>query len=131
MSHQQGRISDPAAPWAWPTESSFWMFILGKVGRGLALPFDHPYFGLAIVLAVVALVMLLVVLLSNRILQEKSDTPQDFARTATVFLTLVSIMGAYASHACAAWRQVRDHFSRDGDFDAPTGTAFILRDDIV
>ena len=92
---QHGRIHDPAAPWAWPTEASFWMFLLGKIGRGLALPFDHPGLSLVIVLALIGFVAVLAVRFLRRIAQESAPAPDGVTRIAVVFLTLTAAIAAY------------------------------------
>lgn len=96
---QHGRIHqsayDPAAPWAWPTEAPFWMFILGKIGRALALPFDQPLFSFFVVLGLLAFVMMLMSRLLQRLARERAGASEDVARTATVFLSLTAAVGAY------------------------------------
>lgn len=93
--HQRGHIHDPATAWAWPTESAFWMFLLGKIGRALALPFDRPGLSLFIVLALLAFVGVLVVRLLRRLAHERSHAPDGVMRTAVVFLTLTALIAAY------------------------------------
>jgi len=92
---QHGHIHDPAAPWAWPTEASFWMFLLGKIGRALALPFDHPGLSLVIVLALLVLVAVLAVRLLRRLAQERAHATDGVTRIAVVFLTLTAAIAAY------------------------------------
>jgi hypothetical protein len=92
---QHGRIHDPAAPWAWPTEVSFWMFLLGKIGRGLALPFDHPGLSLVIVLALIVLVAVLAVGFLRQLAHERAPAPDGVTRISVVFLTLTAAVAAY------------------------------------
>lgn len=95
LGHQQGHISVPSAPWALPTDAGFWMYIFGKIGRGLALPIGRPGLSLVIVLVVLALTLLLAVRLVRHLMRERSATPDGVARTTIVFLTLSAILAAY------------------------------------
>jgi hypothetical protein len=97
--NQSGRIHqsayDPAAPWAWPTEPSFWMFLLGKIGRALALPFDRPRLSLFVVLVVLAFVFVLVARLLRQLGKDRAGAPEGVMRTAAVMLPLAAAIAAY------------------------------------
>lgn len=56
--HQKG-THRPDAPMAYPTESDFWLYLLGKVGRSLGLPASMPAFSLTTVVVLVAACILL------------------------------------------------------------------------
>ncbi|MBD8567416.1 MULTISPECIES: hypothetical protein [Pseudomonas syringae group] len=45
------------APMAFPWESDFWLFMLGKVARSLMLPIDHPTLSMAVTLIAVAAIV--------------------------------------------------------------------------
>ena len=99
---QRGRIHDPRVEWLLPTESSFWMFLLGKIGRGLALPYYQPILSLSVTLAVVALVGALAAYLARRVWRERAALPEETARIAVVFFSLAAMIASYLPMIAAA-----------------------------
>lgn len=86
-----GRTHRPDAPWTFPYEADFWLFILGMVARSLLLPKKYPLFSLLIAASVCA-VMLVVSLRSIRQLQGRAAGNP---RLAIIFTALLSSITAY------------------------------------
>lgn len=92
---QHGRIHDPAAGWALPTESAFWMFLLGKIGRSLALPYERPVAGLVITLFALLAVGVLAAQMVRRFWRERAALPEEAARITLIFFALAAAIAAY------------------------------------
>lgn len=82
------------APMAMPTESDFWFYLLGKIGRALMLPASWPTFSLVSTLTFVAVTGVLGVLVLKRLLASKPATLHA-ARAVTVFVSLLGVIGVY------------------------------------
>lgn len=92
---QRGHIHDPAATWSLPTEAGFWMFMLGKFARALAVPYHLPVFSLIIALTVLAITGCLAVYLARRVWHERQALPEDAARVAVIFFSLAAAVSSY------------------------------------
>jgi hypothetical protein len=94
---QQGHIHDPQLAWSLPTDAVFWMFMLGKFGRALALPYGRPVIGVIVTLVVIAITGSLAVYLARRVWRERAALPEDAARVAVIFFSLAAAVGVYLS----------------------------------
>ncbi|WP_285373338.1 hypothetical protein [Pseudomonas sp. lyk4-TYG-107] len=61
------------APMAYPWESDFWLFLLGKVARSLMLPVSHPLLSLGITLIALAVTSFIVFTLIKRCFLKKQS----------------------------------------------------------
>ncbi|MGE4062576.1 MAG: hypothetical protein AB7E79_04330 [Rhodospirillaceae bacterium] len=95
LSVQRGHIHDPATAWLLPTESGFWMFMLGKVARGLALPIGWPVLSLIATLSVIAIAASVGVYLGRRFWRERGALPEDVARVALIFFSVTAAIASY------------------------------------
>lgn len=82
------------APMALPIEKDFWLFMLGKVGRALMLPTNHPNLSLALASIVVLVIIALVLWFSRCFVSNKIQTLSQ-ARTAVIFLALSGVIFVY------------------------------------
>jgi hypothetical protein len=92
---QRGQIHDPQLAWSMPTELGFWMFILGKIGRALAIPHHLPVIGIIVTLTVVVITAFLAVYMARRVMRERAALPEESARVAVIFFSLAAAVGAY------------------------------------
>lgn len=61
------------APMAYPWESDFWLFLLGKVARSLMLPVSHPLISLCITIIALAVTIFIVLALIKRCFVKKQS----------------------------------------------------------
>lgn len=111
------------APLAWPYESDFWWFLLGKLGRSLLLPSEAPELALGVVLLVAALALLAFALTAWRIVR-RGALAQGLPVPQLVFVALAAVTFVYLMLVAAgrtnlrpeelnAWHEVFAHgFSR-------------------
>lgn len=104
--HQKG-THRPDAPMAYPTESDFWMYLLGKIGRSLGLPPTMPALSLTIVVLLVASSILLACWYGRAFLQTKLQRlPQH--NIGIVLIVLGSAIFAYLLLVAAGRTNLRD-----------------------
>ncbi len=92
---QLGQIHDPNLAWSLPTEAGFWMFMLGKFGRALALPYHWPVTSIIVTLTVIVIAGSLAVYLGRRVWRERAALPEDSTRVAVIFFSLAAAVGTY------------------------------------
>lgn len=80
------------APMAYPWESDFWYFMLGKIGRSLMLPMSHPKFSLIVTAVAVLMILAIVVAGIFKLSSSASDTTK---KAIIVFLSLSGIVFVY------------------------------------
>ncbi|MGY2253713.1 hypothetical protein [Pseudomonas reactans] len=80
------------APMAYPWESDFWYFMLGKVGRSLMLPMSHPK--LSLIITAVAVLMMLVVIVVG-IFKLSSNASDSTKKAIIIFLSLSGVVFVY------------------------------------
>lgn len=80
------------APMAYPWESDFWFFLLGKVARSLMLPANHPLFSLCITLVALAITAIIVATLIKQCLLKK-QSPANVPLTIVIssFIATISL----------------------------------------
>ncbi len=71
---------------AFPYQSDFWLFFLGKIGRSLMLPHKYTGFSIAMTILVVLAVCILTGLIAKRFARGEMRTLSD-ARTSVVYIT--------------------------------------------
>ncbi|MFJ7106524.1 hypothetical protein ACIQU2_02640 [Pseudomonas sp. NPDC098740] len=81
------------APMAYPWESDFWFFLLGKVARSLMLPVNHPLLSLSVTLVALAIVAITVVILIKQC-RRKTQSPVNASLT-TVISSLIATISLY------------------------------------
>ena len=96
---------------AYPTHLNFWMYLLGKVGRALLFPVNHPLAALMVTLIAVLAVLLLAVFVFRK-LASAGRHGNDEWRAELIFLTLLTVLGAYLL-IVAAGRT--NYYSKEGD----------------
>jgi hypothetical protein len=77
------------APMAWPIESDFWFYMLGKFARSLMLSVEHPIFSLVLTSAILILVFTLIFWFLRLLIKNKMQSLKD----ATPGLIYVAIFG--------------------------------------
>jgi hypothetical protein len=91
----------PNTALALPTESLFWMYLLGKVGRALMpLPF-YPLFSFIVVTIIVSMLSIVFVLLARWFIKGEMRTLAA-ARTTIIYITLCSMIFIYLNLISAA-----------------------------
>jgi hypothetical protein len=80
------------APMAFPWESDFWYFMLGKIGRSLMLPMSHPTLSLTLT---VAATLLIISIVTVGFIKLSRDTAINTQRTLIVTLSLAAIVFVY------------------------------------
>lgn len=80
------------APMAFPWESDFWYFMLGKIGRSLMLPMSHPTLSLSLTLAATLLLTAIVILGFIKLRQSSTSSTQ---RTLIITISLTAIVFVY------------------------------------
>lgn len=80
------------APMAYPWESDFWYFMLGKIGRSLMLPMSHPTFSLVITALAVMMIVILVVVGLFKLSANASDSTK---KAIIIFLALSGVIFVY------------------------------------
>jgi hypothetical protein len=94
IGYQKGQIHASGTPWALPTEADFWLFLLGKIGRSLALPSAQPLVSLTIVAGILAVTSGLA--LGLLILYARGDYRRLLdSRPCIVFVTVFVTVFAY------------------------------------
>jgi len=78
------------APMAYPWESDFWFFLLGKIARSLMLPVNHPLFSFSMTLIALAIVVISVVILIKQC-RLKNQSSANAALTTIVSSLIVTI----------------------------------------
>lgn len=81
-------------PMAWPIESNFWFYMLGKVARSLMLSIDYPVFSLVLTSAILILIFTLIfwflrLLIKNKMQSLKSSTP------GIIYIAIFSVLFVY------------------------------------
>lgn len=79
---------------ALPIESSFWLYILGKVGRSVMLPFYAPLLSFALTIFIVLIVFFLVIY-SFKIIFSNKTLQVDNIKVAYIFIPLLSVILVY------------------------------------
>lgn len=83
----------PDAPMAYPWESDFWLYLLGKIARSLMLPIDQPGLSLLITLVMVSLVVGACLIVASRLIRRQiSSQGADFF---VVFFSLIVVIALY------------------------------------
>jgi len=103
------------APMAFPWESDFWYFMLGKVGRSLMLPISHPTFSLVATSAATALIALIVIVGFFRLKKEIAPANQNallitISLAAIVFVYLLLISAGRTNMRPESVTQAEDIF---------------------
>lgn len=80
------------APMAFPWESDFWYFMLGKIGRSLLLPMSHPTLSLAATIAATVLITLIVAIGFLRLKKELNPSNQ---KALIITISLAAIIFVY------------------------------------
>ncbi|WP_434678017.1 hypothetical protein J3P77_18320 [Pseudomonas sp. R1-18] len=80
------------APMAFPWESDFWLFMLGKVGRSLMLPMAHPTFSFLITVAATCLLAFICFKSVLAVSRENNSRPTE---PLFVFISLCAIVFIY------------------------------------
>lgn len=80
------------APMAYPWESDFWYFMLGKIGRSLMLPMSHPKFSLIVTAVAVLIILVLVIVGIFKLGSSASDATK---KAIIVFLSLSGVVFVY------------------------------------
>jgi hypothetical protein len=80
------------APMAFPWESDFWYFMLGKIGRSLMLPMAHPTFSL--ILSVTATLLIISIVFLGFIKLARTTT-LNTQRTLIITISLSAIVFVY------------------------------------
>lgn len=83
----------PDAPMAYPWESDFWYFMLGKVGRALMLPTQMPELSMSVSIAVFILSSLLGVLALLE--AKKNDSGTKIWNASVVYLCVFGVVALY------------------------------------
>ncbi len=69
---QHGQTHRPDTPWATPLSLDFWVFVLGKIARSLALPAGQPLLSLIVASLVTALTIAVVIVMIVRLANRKA-----------------------------------------------------------
>lgn len=89
-----GPTASFAFPFAFPYQSDFWLFVLGKLGRSLLLPPIHPVGSMVAVLLVCTVaVMVYAVSLRHMALRRTMDVAT--FRVGTVYVVLAAVIAVY------------------------------------
>lgn len=80
------------APMAYPWESDFWYFMLGKIGRSLMLPMSHPKFSLIVTAVAVVLILALIFVGIFKLGSSASETTK---KAIIIFLSLSGVVFVY------------------------------------
>lgn len=80
------------APMAFPWESDFWYFMLGKVARSLMLPIEHPFFSSIIASLAVIITILVTVLCAAKLLRKAALNDQ---RSSIILISLAGVVFVY------------------------------------
>lgn len=83
----------PDAPMAYPWESDFWYFMLGKVGRALMLPTQMPELSMSLSIAVLVLTPLLAMLAISEAIKNKPGTK--IWNASVVYLCIFGVVALY------------------------------------
>ncbi|MBD8738046.1 hypothetical protein IFR41_00795 [Pseudomonas fluorescens] len=83
----------PDAPMAFPWESDFWFYMLGKIGRSLMLPTEHPEISLSISIFVLILSTLLAVVAIFE--ARRSSAHLAIWKTSTSYLCIFGVVLLY------------------------------------
>jgi hypothetical protein len=90
----------PDAPMAYPFESDFWLFFLGKVGRALMLPAYTPVFSLIVTSMVVTIIVTLAIFLVKQFKKSRTNTLLK-SKLIIIYITLSSFLFVYLCLVCA------------------------------
>lgn len=80
------------APMAYPWESDFWLFMLGKIGRSLMLPLGHPT--LSFTVTVVAVCFLVIVCAKSVMAVSRKQSLRQI-EPLFIFISLFAVVGFY------------------------------------
>lgn len=81
-------------PMAWPNESNFWFYMLGKVARSLMLPIDKPVLSLIVTCCFLILVLTLIFWSLRKLIKQKPITFKD-AKPTLIFFSIFSMILIY------------------------------------
>ncbi|MEM5790236.1 MAG: hypothetical protein AAGU11_23195, partial [Syntrophobacteraceae bacterium] len=90
----QKGVYRPGASMSLPTESDFWLFLLGKIARSLMLPSKTPLLSIIVTVLLVLAVSSLSVWLIRKFISGKMQGVAE-ARSAVVFLSLAGAVFVY------------------------------------
>ena len=93
LGHQKG-LHMPGGAFAFPWDSSYWVYLFAKVARALTLPGTHPFLSLTLAAALTALALALAALLLRKMAANRSLDPAP-ARVTTVFVVLLAMVAGY------------------------------------
>jgi hypothetical protein len=79
---------------AFPTESNFWFYMLGKVARSLMLPLEHPFVALMVTGAIVIFTLTLIFWALRLLIKNKSQSFND-ARPMLIFVSIFGVIFTY------------------------------------
>ncbi len=80
------------APMAFPWESDFWLFMLGKVARSLMLPLEHPTLSMAATAIAVAIIIFVSI---KSLATITSKTSPQLTEPLYIFLSLCAVIFLY------------------------------------
>lgn len=86
----------PDAPMAFPTDSNFWSYMLGKVARSIMLPIGSPVLSLAITCFLVSTVII-VILFSINLLRKKTLRSSKDNKSAIIYISISGLTFVYLS----------------------------------
>lgn len=92
---QGGKTHRADAAWALPGDLDFWMYLLGKVGRGLMLPAQHPTVALAIAVVACIAMAALATLCLRAAFMTVDPEGDERARSFVILPTLCAAVAAY------------------------------------
>lgn len=100
----------PDAPMAYPWESDFWLYLLGKIARSLMLPIDQPGLSLFITLVIVSLVAGACLIAVSRLIRRRlSGRDTDFF---VVFISLTVVIALYLLLIAAGRTNLRPAYAQ-------------------
>jgi hypothetical protein len=94
ISVQHGQVHREDAPWALPTNIDFWMYLLGKVARSLALTTGIPRLALAIAIVMTLIAVAIACWITLHLARGTLKTESE-AHCAVVFLAISSVVFVY------------------------------------
>jgi hypothetical protein len=99
----------PDAPMAFPYESDFWLYLLGKIGRSLMLPPSWPSLSIATCIVITVIVILLICWALLPLLARKSEINQRI-QAGTVLASLGGVVFFYLLMVAAGRAHLRPAF---------------------
>ncbi len=80
------------APMAYPWESDFWLFMLGKVARSLMLPIEHPTFSITVTSIAVATILIVALKGLTTVISKRDPK---LTEPLYIFLSLCAVVFIY------------------------------------